>query len=134
MRSNVPMALPVLAVAMLCLLGAPRAHASLYEELKQSIRDHQSGVLEEVTFTKKQIQTTQGLIAVKGRQERKQVRKANWYLSLQDDRRRIHQEMGHPTYRIYELHTGVRTELWTYPAHNRMYVFQGDKLIETRID
>ena len=134
MRSNVLAALPVLAVAMLCLLGAPRAHASLYEELKQSIRDHQSGVLEKVAFTKKQIQTTRGPIAVKGKKERKQVRKANWYLSLQGDRLRIRHEMGHPTYRIYELSMGVRTELWTYPEQNRMYVFQGDKLIETRID
>jgi hypothetical protein len=53
---------------------------------------------------------------------------------LQGDRLRIHQKMGHPTYRYYELQMGVRTELWTYPEADRIFVFEGDRLIDTRLD
>ena len=134
MKPNVIIAFPVVAVALLCLLAAPPADASIYKELQQAIRDHQAGVLEEVSFTKKQVSTANGLLAVKGKKERKQVRKANWYLSLQGDRLRVRETMGHPLYRYYELSMGVRTELWIYPAQDIIYVFQGGKLIDTHLD
>ena len=75
-----------------------------------------------------------GAVSVRSKRERRLDRMTRWHELLQGDRRRIHDEMGHPTYRGYELEMGVRTELWTYPEADRIYVFEGDRLVDTRLD
>lgn len=75
-----------------------------------------------------------GAVSVRSKRQRRLERMARWHELLQGDRRRIHDEMGHPTYRIYELEMGVRAELWTYPEADRIYVFEGDRLVDTRLD
>jgi hypothetical protein len=134
MRLNILAALPILAISALCILGAPRAHAGIYEDLQNELRAQQAELLQNSALQAQQMAAPEELFALRGKRGRKQLRRANWVALLQDDRARIHQEMGHPTYRIYELNMDVRTELWTYPEANRVYVFQGDRLIETQID
>ena len=135
MRSNILAALPILALAAFCLLGAPRAHAGMYEDLQNELRAQQIELLQgKPALQEQQMAVPDELFALRGKRGRKQLRRANWVALLQGDRARIHQEMGHPTYRIYELNMDVRTELWTYPEANRVYAFQGDRLIEIQID
>ena len=134
MRLNILAALPILAISALCILGAPRAHAGIYEDLQKELRAQQTEMLQKSALEAQQATAPGELFAIRGQRGRKQLRRANWVALLQDDRARIHQKMGHPTYRIYELSMNVRTELWTYPEANRIYVFRGDQLIETRLD
>ena len=126
--------LAAIAAAMIALLAAPRSQAGIYEELQRSVREYKAHDAPAPRLAKRQITTTNGTFAIKGARERKQVRLAAWNLSLQGDRLRIREEMGYPTYRLYELRSDVRTELWTYPHLDRVYVFRGDTLIETRLD
>jgi hypothetical protein len=127
------LSIAALAVAAFVAFGTT-ADAGIYEELQRSIRESETPEAEAPTLTRTQIVTSNGTFAVKGQRERKQVRMAAWYLSLNGDRLRIRQEMGHPTYRMLTLRSDVRTEVWTYPEHNRAYVFDGDTLIEQRLD
>jgi len=134
MTPSILAALPIVAVLALCILGAPQAHAGIYEDLQNELRAQQADLLERSAIPAAQISSSETLFAIRGQRGRKQLRRANWIALLQGDRARIHQERGHPTYRLYELSMDVRTELWTYPEANRVYVFRGDKLIEIRTD
>ena len=122
------------AVGTIALLDAPRAQAGIYEELQRSVREYKTHEAPAPRLSKRQITTSNGTYAIKGARERKQVRLAAWNLSLKGDQLRIREEMGYPTYRVYELRSDERTELWTYPHLDRVYVFRGDTLIETRLD
>jgi len=133
MFAKSPLIIAALAVAF-TVQGAPSAQAGIYEELQRSVREYQNHEAPAPALTKRQIITPNGTFAVKGKQERKQVRMAAWNLSLQGDRLNTRQRLGHPTYRFYELRGDVRTEIWTYPHLDRIYVFRGDNLIETRLD
>ena len=123
-----------IAAGTFALQAAPSAQAGVYEELQRSVREYKTHEAPAPTLSKHQITTSKGTFAIKGARERKQVRLAAWNLSLKGDRLRIREEMGYPTYRVYELRSDERTELWTYPHLDRVYVFQGDTLIETRLD
>jgi len=128
----------VLLAAAVGSLSGTAAHAELYDVIKLSIaremreaRDLTTTLVEPTTAD---APTQPELVTPHGMRERRALRVIRWHEALQGDRQRIHEQMGHPTYRTYKLESGVRTELWTYPEADRTYVFEGDRLIETRLD
>jgi hypothetical protein len=70
-----------------------------------------------------------GATTLKGKHARRAARVGQWIEQLKQDRRRIYDQYGYPTYRFYELEFDARTEHWFYLAENREFVFAGDRLV-----
>jgi hypothetical protein len=120
--------------ACLLLLGSIDSEASILKELEEAIQLVESGAVDrdDVTMTKRVVEVAVK-VPVKGAKERKQVRYARWHLLLDGDQRAIYKREGWPTYRLRESYAGSVTEQWTYADKKVTYVFQGNRLVDTRL-
>jgi hypothetical protein len=95
--------------------------------------ERQVEILDRLSSTRRYASLETGsLYRVQGRAERRTFRQASWKVSLEGDRARIHEELGRPTYRWYEVRAGHEREFWTYPESHRTYVFKDHTLVATR--
>lgn len=123
--------LPGIAAAALGF-GAIDAESSILEELQAAISLVDAGVVDvdDVKLTKRVVEVVVK-VPIKGKQERKQVRYARWYLQLDGDQRQVYEREGWPTYRHREDYAGVVTERWSYADAHITYVFKGNQLVDT---
>jgi hypothetical protein len=124
-----------LVVALAVILGAVfvrPADASILEQLNEIYGLLEEDPSAEVTLSKHFVEAT-ALIAVKGAQERKQVRHALWLLMLGGDRLEVYLAEGYPSHRHRENHAGITRELWSYPKSRTTYIFKDGNLIGTQL-
>jgi hypothetical protein len=87
-------------------------------------------------MSKHYVEVDEGVwMAVKGSRERRQVRFARLMESWSEDQQKVAATLGFPSFRWREDYAGDVTEIWSYPAADREFIFdvESGKLAGKRV-